>query len=125
MDKIIMKDMMFFGYHGVLEEENRIGQKFILDVVLHADFKEAALNDNVEDTISYADVYVLVKDIVEKKQFRLIETLAENIAMSTLAEFKKVIEISVKVKKPEAPVPGIFDYFGVEIRRNRDDYSLS
>mgnify|MGYP000911949275 CR=1 FL=1 len=121
MDRVVMRNLGFYGYHGVMPEENTLGQKFFLDIDMYADLKPAGNSDNVEDTIHYGEVYELVKDTVENKRFKLIEALAENIASSILENFSKVNEIKVRVKKPEAPVPGIYDYFGVEVRRSRNE----
>ncbi|WP_432663497.1 dihydroneopterin aldolase [Wukongibacter baidiensis] len=120
MDKIIMKNLAFFGYHGVLKEENVLGQKFFVDIELYADLKKAGISDEVTDTIHYGEVYNIVKDIVEKRRFKLLEALAENLASTVLDSFPLVNEIGVQIRKPEAPVNGIYDYFGVEIRRKRD-----
>lgn len=120
MDKIIMKNLAFFGYHGVLKEENVLGQKFFVDIELYTDLKKAGISDAVEDTINYAEVYDQVKNIVENERFNLLEALAENIGMTILDSFSMVKEICVSIRKPEAPVNGIYDYFGVEIRRKRD-----
>ena len=72
-------------------------------------------------SVSYADVYEVVKEIVENKRFNLLEALAENIAEEVLNKFDLLKGIMVRVKKPEAPVPGIYDYFGVEIKRAKDE----
>ncbi len=117
MDKILMKNLSFYGYHGVLKEENRLGQKFFIDIELLTDLKVAGKSDDVSDTINYAAAFELVKIIVEQNKFNLIEALAETIASSILSTYSKVLEVVVKIRKPEAPVNGIFDYFGVEIRR--------
>lgn len=119
MDRIIMKNLAFFGYHGVMEEEKTLGQKFFLDIEIYSDLLKAGKSDEVEDTVHYGEVYNNIKNIVENKRFKLIEALAENIAEVILEEFIKVQEINIVVRKPEAPVPGIFDYVGVEIRRSR------
>jgi dihydroneopterin aldolase len=120
MDKILMKNLSFYGYHGVLPEENKLGQKFIVDAILYLDLSEAGCSDNVDDTVSYAEVYEIIKNQVTAKQYQLLEALAENIAKEILQKHSKVQEIELTVKKPEAPVNGIFDYFGVEIRRKRN-----
>lgn len=119
MDKIVMKSLAFFGYHGVMEEEETLGQKFFIDIELYTDLNKAGQSDKVEDTVHYGEVYWVVKDIVENKRFKLIEALADNIAESILNDFTLVQGINVVVRKPEAPVPGIFDYVAVEIRRVR------
>ncbi|SHJ97705.1 dihydroneopterin aldolase [Paramaledivibacter caminithermalis] len=121
MDKIIMKNLSFFGYHGVLKEENVLGQKFFVDIELYADLKKAGLSDDVQDTVHYGEVYNKVKEIVENRRFKLLEALGENIADTILNDFSKVNEVCIKIRKPGAPVNGIFDYFGIEIRRNRNE----
>ncbi|MCT4621058.1 MAG: dihydroneopterin aldolase [Marinisporobacter sp.] len=121
MDKIIMKNLSFYGYHGAMSEENILGQKFFIDINLYVDLKNAGLTDNVKDTVHYGEAYNLVKSIVENKRFKLIEALAEDIANNMLTTFSLIKEIKITIKKPEAPVPGIFDYFGVEIRRKRNE----
>lgn len=121
MDKIVMKNLAFYGYHGVMSEENTLGQKFFLDIELFVDLKKACITDSVENTVHYGIAYEIVKDIVENKRFKLIEALAEEIANSLLCKFEMIKEVIILVKKPEAPVKGIYDYFGVEIRRSRDD----
>lgn len=121
MDKILMKNLGFYGYHGLLKEEAVLGQKFFLDIELGVNTKEAGLTDDMTKSVSYADVYEVVKDIVENKRFNLLEALSENIAQEVLSRFDLVKEIMVRVKKPEAPVNGIYDYFGIEIRRAKDE----
>jgi 7,8-dihydroneopterin aldolase/epimerase/oxygenase len=120
MDKIIMKNLGFFGYHGVLPEETKLGQKFFIDIDMYVDLKSAGISDDVKDTVNYALAYDITKDITENKRFDLIEALAENIASALLNKFNQIQEVVVNIKKPEAPVRGIYDYFGVEIRRRKN-----
>jgi len=120
MDQIVMKNLAFYGYHGAMAEENVLGQKFFIDLVLYVDLKQAGDSDNVVDTVHYGEAYELVKDIVENKRFNLIEKLAQTICNSLLQTFDKIEEVSIAVKKPEAPVPGIYDHFAVEMRRRRE-----
>jgi dihydroneopterin aldolase len=119
MDRILMNNLGFFGYHGALKEENVLGQKFFVDLELFVDLHKAGITDSVENTVHYGEVYQLVKTIVENRRFNLIEALGENIAQEVLFKFSLVEEIRVVIKKPEAPVNGIFDFFGIDIRRKR------
>ncbi|AGB40473.1 dihydroneopterin aldolase [Halobacteroides halobius DSM 5150] len=119
MDKIILDGLSFYGYHGALEEENELGQKFIIDLELKCDLKEAGSTDQLKKSVNYAQVYQLVADICQNQQYKLLEALAENIAKNILQDFYLVEEILVKVKKPEAPIKGIFNYVAVEIERSR------
>lgn len=121
MDKILLHGMAFFGYHGVFPEENRLGQKFFVDIDLFLDLKTAGKGDDLNASINYGEVFEKVKDIVENRCFRLIEALAEEISSDLFKHYTLLDEVMVRVKKPEAPVPGIYDYFGIEIHRKRDE----
>ena len=125
MDKIILKDMAFYGYHGLLKEESVLGQKFFIDIEIETSTKEGGLNDDFTKTINYAEVYEITRSFTEDKRFNLIEALAENIAAEILNRFESAFSVMVRVRKKEAPVKGIFDYMGVEIRRNKNEHSLS
>jgi dihydroneopterin aldolase len=116
LDKIIMHDMAFYGYHGVLPQERELGQKFVVDVELYLDLRAAGVHDDPQMTVSYADAYQVVQREVTGRPCKLIEALAERIAARLLEVFA-LREVLVRVKKPAAPVPGHFGYMGVEIRR--------
>lgn len=120
LDRIIMKDMAFFGYHGVMAEESVLGQKFFISAELFLDLKAAGETDDLNKTISYAEVYNRIKNIVENKRYQLLEALSENIAAEIIKDFSLVEGVTIEVKKPEAPVPGIFDYMAVKITRTRE-----
>jgi dihydroneopterin aldolase len=119
MDKIILKNLAFYGYHGAMSEENVLGQKFFVDLELGVDLKTAGKRDRVEDTVHYGMVYDVVKGIIEGSAINLIEAVAEQSIEAIFKEFDKVMTIKMTLKKPEAPVAGIFDYFAVELYRER------
>ena len=118
---IFLDRICFFAHHGVGEQETLAGNEFTVSLRLQVNIAHAMQTDDVADTVSYADVYEVVKEIVENKRFNLLEALAENIAEEVLNKFDLLKGIMVRVKKPEAPVPGIYDYFGVEIKRAKDE----
>jgi len=120
-DKIILKGMKFFGRHGVLRQERELGQPFVVDVKLNLDFGAAGKADDLSQTVDYAQVYSEVEKIVTGKPLRLLETLAERIAEKILKGFS-VKQVTVKVKKPKAPLPGMFSYAAVEITRYREQF---
>lgn len=116
MDRVLVTGMEFYGYHGVLAEEQRLGQRFVIDVELGVDLAPAGISDQLEDTVNYVEVYRIVKKLVEDSRFQLIEALAESIA-GELLRCVSVKEVLVRVHKPGAPVPGIFGSVSVEIKR--------
>jgi dihydroneopterin aldolase len=120
-DVIRLHNMPFYGRHGVNPEEQALGQRFEVDVELLLDTRPAAQQDDLRLTINYAHVYREVKRIVEEERFDLIETLAETIAMHLGQRFAPDA-IRVRVRKPHAPIRGVFDYVAVEIERTKDTW---
>lgn len=114
-----MGNMEFYGCHGVFKEEKKLGQKFFIDAVLYLPLKKAGQTDNIGFTTDYGSVYEVIKKIVTKEHFTLLEGLAEQICREIFALCPLVEKILLRIKKPEAPVAGSFDYFGVEIERER------
>ncbi|EAC8105039.1 dihydroneopterin aldolase [Listeria monocytogenes] len=121
MDKIYLNELVFYGYHGVLAEETKLGQTFRVSLILGLSTKKAGISDSVDDTVSYAEVYETVKEIVEGTPFKLIEALAEKIATEVLTSYPLLEEVTVKLIKPNPPIPGHYDSVAVEIERKRSD----
>jgi dihydroneopterin aldolase len=119
MDRIELRGMSFYGFHGVFPEENKLGQAFYVDLTLGLDLQEAGLHDDLELTVNYASVYYQTKIIVEGKPFKLIEALAEHIASKLLHTYTIVSEIQVRVTKPNPPFDVHFDGVTVDIVRKR------
>ena len=119
-DRIELRGMRFMGRHGVLLEERMEPQPFEVDVVLEADLAAAAASDDLADTIDYSAVFEEVRARVEADSFRLIEALAGAIAGDVLAAHPRATSVIVRVRKPNAPLPGTFDTVETTIRRTRD-----
>lgn len=120
MDRMQIKRMVFYGYHGVFPEENKLGQKYYVDLDLRLDLSRAAKSDDVADTVNYAEIHALVKEIVQGPPVKLIETLTENIASALLGTYTSIINATVSVTKPNPPFDITFDGVTVEFRRQRD-----
>ncbi len=116
MDKIIFEKMQFYAYHGVFEEENRLGQKFEIDLEMFLNLQKAGSSDELDDTINYAKVYDVVNEIVMGTKMKLLEAIAENIAKELLKQFT-LDEIIVRVRKLNPPIHGYLKSVSVEIRR--------
>lgn len=118
MDKILIKGLRVFAYHGVNPEEKENGQTFELDVTLLRDLTKACNTDLLSATVNYAKVIKLVTKVMQAQTDNLIERAAQRVADAILKEFD-VDSVTVFLKKPEAPVSAKLDYAGVEITRTR------
>jgi 7,8-dihydroneopterin aldolase/epimerase/oxygenase len=120
LDKMIVKGMRFYGYHGVFAEENNLGQQFYVDLELRMDLEKAAQTDDLSYTVNYAEIHAFTKSIVEGPPFKLIEALTGHIASRVLEAYTMVNEVTVRVTKPHPPFDIHFDGVTVEQSRKRD-----
>ncbi|ANS76353.1 dienelactone hydrolase [Paenibacillus yonginensis] len=119
MDKMVLRRMEYYGYHGVFEEERKLGQRFYVDLELQMDLREAGVSDDLSKTVNYAEIHERVKAIVEKKSFKLIEALAEHIASDLLDTYTVIDALTVKLTKPHPPFDIHFEGVTVELFRTR------
>jgi dihydroneopterin aldolase len=120
-DRISLRGMRFLGRHGVELEERLEPQPIEIDVELELDLAAPAASDELSDTIDYAVLFELVRGIVEGRSFRLLEALAGAIASAVAdahgTDDPRLEWVEVRVRKPQAPLPGDFGAVEVSIRR--------
>ncbi|MFP4978620.1 dihydroneopterin aldolase [Paenibacillus sp. CN-4] len=119
MDKMKLHRMEYYGYVGVYAEEQKLGQRYYVDLELDMDLKPAGRSDDLELTVNYAELHALVKNIVETRKFKLIEALAECIASAILDTYTIIDAVTVKVTKPHPPFDIHFQGVTVELHRSR------
>lgn len=122
MDKIYFNGMSFYGYHGVFEAEAELGQRFFVDLDLSLDLSKAGASDDLNDTVNYADIFTCVQKVVEGERYNLVEKLAAQIAERLLRQFP-LMEVKVKVTKPNPPINGHYESVAIEMIRKREDYA--
>ena len=116
MDKIVLSGLEFYARHGVFDEENTLGARFVVDVELFLPLPE---EDVLSKTVDYGAVYSLVQFVMQGKRYKLIEALAHHLAAQLLNAQPLVQEVTVRVHKPHAPLPGIVRDVHVEVTRYR------
>ena len=119
MDKITIKGLRLFAYHGVNPEEKENGQNFIIDFDYFLDAKKACESDCVDDTVSYAKVVKTIRRVFTSKSYDLIEAAAQAVCLAVLSEYPTITKTEITLKKPEAPVNADFDYMAVTLERER------
>jgi dihydroneopterin aldolase len=107
--------MQFYGYHGLIPEENTLGQRFEVDLEIFSDFRGYS-RSCPEDALKYPDAYDIVERVVTKEVFGLVEELADAIAEALQIEMG-ISQLVVRVRKPHAPVAKAFGGIEVEVRR--------
>ncbi len=123
MDKILIRNLKIFAYHGVHGYEKENGQNFIFDIDAFVDMSEPCESDNVDDTVSYSAIIYQVQKIFTENKYDLLEKAAQTVADGLFESFDKIQSLRILLKKPDAPIKADFEYVGVEIFRERVEKS--
>jgi len=117
-DRIQLRGLTVRGHHGVLENERRDGQDFVVDVTVWIDLDTAAASDDLSDTVDYGELASRVAGIVGGSAKNLIETVAADVAEDVMRD-QRIHAVEVVVHKPQAPIPLAFNDVSVVARRSR------
>jgi dihydroneopterin aldolase len=104
------------GFHGVLPDERRYGQRFLVDVAFEYVSDVAAGSDAIADAIDYRDVAATVREISDGRAFYLLEALAASLAETLLARFP-VTWVRVRVRKPDVLLDPPVEHAAVVVER--------
>ena len=119
---LFIDNLEVFANHGLFEEENRLGQKFIFDIECEFNYKKAMFSDEMTDSISYADIAEVVVKTATTNTFNLLERLAGEILKNIFTEFSQIENIKLKINKPGAPIKYHFEKCGVEVKTSREEF---
>ena len=103
--KITLHEMRFYAYHGVFAQEQRVGNHFIVELTFWADIAVSLHRDELEETISYADVYEVIKAEMAIPS-RLLEHVVGRISERLFATFPRMQRIALTLSKCNPPFPG-------------------
>ena len=118
MATIAINDMRFYAHHGCFEQERKIGTRFRVDMVFETDTSHAEVSDNIADTVSYLDVYQVVKREMATPS-HLLEHVARRVGEAVLAQFADIMDVKVKVYKLNPPLGGQLESVSVQVAVSR------
>lgn len=113
--EIELKNCSFYGYHGVLEEERRLGQRFHVDAVLTVKTAHGLADDDIEGTVHYGEAFAEIERILTGTPRNLIETLALDVARALCEKFDQIARANITIRKPSAPIAGQLDHAAVRL----------
>ena len=117
--KIHLNEMVFYGYHGVHPEERKLGQRFVVNLIIVTKRDLDPKIHHLRDTVDYTKIYSEIRHTMEKKQFHLLEDCANEILETVMNNFPKIMEANVRIKKPSVPINGSLGSVEVEMNRVR------
>lgn len=104
MVKVSLKGMKFYAFHGYYDFERRVGNDFIIDVETTINMAGHP-NDHIENTVDYEAIYKVCSTIMQKK-YKLLESVAYDIALMIKEQHPKVENVTVTLAKLNPPVGG-------------------
>lgn len=117
MDEIRIENLEVYAYHGVFPEENEKGQPFFVNATLYTDTRAAGLADELTLSTHYGEVSHFITKWMQEHTYKLIETVAENVAREILLQYPLVRALDLEIRKPEAPIGLPFESVSVRIHR--------
>ena len=118
MDKVRINNMKFFAFHGVAPEERSLGQTFEVDIEVCTSLKVATASDDLTGSIDYSILHVIAKEEMCRQKYDLIEKKKKKISTRVLS-LNGVLSTIIRIRKPNAPIDGVFDYVEIEITREK------
>ena len=116
-DKIYIRDLVVFANHGVMKEEQVLGQKFLVSCVLHTDLSRAGDTDNLKYSVNYASVCEFITKWMKENTYQLLEACASHLCNEILMEFRSIDRVEIELKKPWAPIGLPLDTVSVSMER--------
>lgn len=116
---ICLENMRFHAFHGVLPQERKTGNDYVVSLRAKYDISQAMASDLVDDTLNYAQVYEIVAREMREPSL-LLEHVAGRIGKSLFAAFPGIAEMSLKVVKLNPPMGADSDGAGVEVHLIND-----
>lgn len=115
---ILLKNICFYAYHGVVPQETKIGNEFIINLRLETDIYRASETDEITNTVSYADVYEVLKEEMEIPS-KLLEYVCRRICIRLFKEFHAIKGIEISLAKRNPPMGADIEAAGIELKASR------
>ncbi|MGY6558332.1 MAG: dihydroneopterin aldolase [Nitritalea sp.] len=122
MGKVALEGIEFHAYHGVFSEENKLGNRFTVDILVETDFKEAMETDQLKNTVDYGRLYKIAQGHM-LVPVKLLEHLAHLMIADIRAAYPACTVVEVKIKKHNPPLGGVVNFSVVTVRFP-EDYTL-
>ena len=118
MGRIYLKNIRLYAFHGCLDEEEKIGSDYVVNLAIDADLNLSSQSDNLKDTVDYVSLHAIVKEEMSIRS-KLLEKVADRILKRILKDHRQVILVKVKVAKINPPIGGNVDEVAIERELDR------
>jgi dihydroneopterin aldolase len=119
MGKIIIEEMEFYAFHGHYQEEQIVGNRFLVDLEMDADLTDAADSDNLNDAVNYQQAYQIIKNEMRRTKSNLLENIGKRILDALFTEMEGIEKASIRVRKLNPPMGGPIKSVGIKMSRKQ------
>ncbi len=119
MGKIIIEEMEFYAFHGHYQEEQIVGNRFLVDLEMDADLTDAADSDNLDDAVNYQQAYQIIKYEMRQTKSNLLENIGKRILDALYAEMEGINKATIRIRKLNPPMGGPIKSVGVKMSRKQ------
>jgi len=119
--KLSIKNVQFYAYHGVKQEEKKLGGKYEVDLDLYYDSKNAIIRDDINDALNYEEAIFGVSEVLNYDSYNLIETMANEILNITMDKFEVLEKATVRIRKINVPMRRVLDHIQIEQTISRSE----
>ena len=123
MDKIYLKNIKIYAYHGCMEEEKKIGSNYLVNLIVDADLSMSCKSDELKDTVDYVALLDIVKNQM-KMRSNLLENVADRVVNKIISQFPSVKKAVVKIAKLNPPINGDTDEVVIRREKKREKSKL-
>lgn len=121
MGKIKIEEMEFYAFHGHYQEEQIVGNRFLVDLELKTDLLKPARSDQLRDAVNYQHAYQIVKNEMRRTNSKLLENIGKRILDALFAEMEGIQKATIRIRKLNPPMGGPIRSVGIKMSRKRED----
>lgn len=119
MGKIVIEEMEFYAFHGHYQEEQIVGNRFLVDLEMEADLTDAADSDNLNDAVNYQQAYQIIKNEMRRTKSNLLENIGKRILDALYAEMEGIEKATIRIRKLNPPMGGPIKSVGIKMSRKQ------
>jgi 7,8-dihydroneopterin aldolase/epimerase/oxygenase len=124
MGKIIIEEMEFYAFHGHYQEEQIVGNRFLVDLEMKTDLSVPAGSDNLNDAVNYQQAYQIIKNEMKRTKSYLLENIGKRILDALFEKMEGVEKATIRVRKLNPPMGGTIKSVGIEMTRKQKNQLL-
>lgn len=117
MGKIVIEEMEFYAFHGHYQEEQIVGNRFLVDLEIESNLLAPAESDQLADAVNYQQAYLLIKKEMRRKKSNLLENIAKRILDALYGEMDGIEKATIRIRKMHPPMGGPIKSVGITMTR--------